>query len=76
MIVTTQPTLAFAQQFLEENFSPWITNLKPKLKIRENGTTQMDIPIFLNIQPVGGIVCGLAMGALAAHLWSLHVPAA
>lgn len=63
--MTTQPTLAFAQQFLEENFSPWITDLKPKLKIRENGTAQMDIPIFLNIQRVGGIVCGLAMGALA-----------
>ena len=47
--MTTQPTLAFAQQFLEENFSPWITDLKPKLKIRENGTAQMDITIFLAI---------------------------
>ena len=65
MIMTTRLTLAFSQQFLEENFAPWIIDLKPQLMICENGTAQMDIPISPHIQRVGGIVCGQAMGALA-----------
>ena len=63
--MTAQITLAFAQKFLEENFAPWIIDLKPKLMIYQNGVAQMDIPISSHIQRVGEIVCGQAMGALA-----------
>jgi uncharacterized protein (TIGR00369 family) len=63
--MTARLTLPFAQQFLEENFAPWVMGLKPRLLVCENGTAQIDIPISPHIQRVGGIVCGQAMGALA-----------
>ena len=63
--MTARITLAFAQRFLEENFAPWVIDLKPQLLVCENGTAQIDIPISPHIQRVGEIVCGQAMGALA-----------
>ena len=58
-------TLPFAQEFLEENFAPWIVDLKPKLIDCANGFARIDIPITPLIERVGHIVCGQAMGALA-----------
>lgn len=58
-------TLELAQKFLEENFAKWITDLKPKVTLCQNGKAQLDIPISPYIERVGGIVCGQAMGALA-----------
>ena len=63
--MTARITLAFAQRFLEENFAPWVIDLKPQLLVCKNGTAQIDIPISPHIQRVGEIVCGQAMGALA-----------
>ena len=63
--MATRLTLTFAQQFLEDNFAPWVIDLKPQLLVCENGTAQIDIPISPHIQRVGEIVCGQAMGALA-----------
>lgn len=63
--MATRLTLTFAQQFLEDNFAPWVIDLKPQLLVCENGAAQIDIPISPHIQRVGGIVCGQAMGALA-----------
>ena len=58
-------TLPFAQEFLEENFAPWIVDLKPKLIDCANGFARIDIPITPLIERVGHIVCGQAIGALA-----------
>ena len=58
-------SLSLAQNFLDENFAPWIMALKPQIMACADGSAQIDIPITSDIERVGGIVCGQAMGALA-----------
>ena len=58
-------SLSLAQNFLAENFAPWIMALKPQIMACADGSAQIDIPITSDIERVGGIVCGQAMGALA-----------
>ena len=63
--MTGQLTVQFAQEFLDKNFAPWITDLKPKLIDCASGTARIDIPITPHIERVGRIVCGQAMSALS-----------
>ena len=63
--MTGQLTIQFAQEFLDKNFAPWITDLKPKLIDCDRGHARIDIPISPHIERVGQIVCGQAMSALA-----------
>ena len=71
--MTTRFNLPFAQQFLEENFAPWIIDLKPKLMICDRWTAKMEIPI----SPISNALEELSVGKPWAHLptpvWSLRV---
>ena len=63
--MTGHLTIQFAQEFLDKNFAPWITDLEPKLIDCNNGVARIDVPISPHIERVGQMVCGQAMSALA-----------
>ena len=54
-----------AQQFLEENFAPWVLSLKPAVVALGDGTATLEIPITSDIARTGNIVSGQTLATLA-----------
>lgn len=54
-----------AQQFLTDNFAPWIMALQPEVTAIDDTGATMRIPITDDIMRVGGIVSGQTLATLA-----------
>lgn len=53
------------QRFLDENFAPWVLNLRPEVTAAGPEGVTLDIPITQAVARVGGIVSGQALATLA-----------
>ncbi len=56
---------ATAQALLEENFAPWVMDLRPTVTSIDAAGAVLEIPVTPHIARVGGIVCGQALATLA-----------
>ena len=54
-----------AQQFLTDNFAPWIMALQPEVTAIDDTGATLRIPITDDIMRVGGIVSGQTLATLA-----------
>jgi uncharacterized protein (TIGR00369 family) len=54
-----------AQQFLDENFAPWVLALKPRVTQISNDGAHLQIPITPDIARAGNIVSGQTLATLA-----------
>ena len=54
-----------AQQFLTDNFAPWIMALQPEVTAIDTTGATLRIPITEDIMRVGGIVSGQTLATLA-----------
>jgi len=54
-----------AQQFLDDNFAPWVRALQPVVSQISADQTTLTIPITDDLNRTGGIVSGQALTALA-----------
>lgn len=58
-------TVAGLQQFLDENFAPWVLALSPNVAELHADGMVLEMPITDDITRVGGIVSGQSLAALA-----------
>lgn len=56
---------SIAQNFLEENFAPWVLSLKPRVTEVDSEGATLEIPITADINRVGDIVSGQTLATLA-----------
>lgn len=56
---------AKAQAALEENFAPWVQELRPTVTRIDTEAAVLEIPVRPEIARMGGIVCGQALATLA-----------
>ena len=54
-----------AQQFLDENFAPWVLSLKPAVVALGEGSATLEIPVTAEIARTGNIVSGQTLATLA-----------
>lgn len=57
--------IATAQQFLDENFAPWVRALQPRVDAVDGAGVTVSIPITPDLARVGGIISGQALATLA-----------
>jgi len=58
-------TPAAAQEFLDENFAPWVLDLSPRVRAISPQGAVLGIPLGSHIARVGGIASGQALATLA-----------
>ena len=58
-------TVAQANGFLNENFAPWVLDLKPIVTKVDGGTIELEMPPNERLHRAGQIVCGQALMAIA-----------